>query len=203
MNRRTFLAATLLALATPRAALAITPVPRSDVAVRAFETIDPTPDDPVRAIARVDRLVAASPSFPTTVDELIELGHFEYLGAMRGEYYVGEERAVPAPDDLELPGLFVTFASSAGIAAYREEHTLGMVENDRFRWTIQATGGDVAARNDLVTGLALLVADREPDGTPETTGDDGRHTGGLWALLPVPGDFPFEVRIAEEASSGA
>jgi hypothetical protein len=201
MNRRTFLAATLFALAAPRGAAAVTPVARTDHAIRAFETVDPAPNEPERAVVRVDRIDEGLPPFPTTIDELIELGHFVYLGAMRGEYYIGEQAAIPAPDDLAQPALFAAFISSAGIAAFREEHTLGMVQRDHLRWTIQATGGAGTARKDLVTGLALLLAGRRPDGTPVATGDDGHLTGGLWDLLPAPGDFPFEVRVTEETSS--
>ncbi len=185
-----------------RAALAITPVALSRDATRSFETVDPAPSEPTRAVARVDRLVEGSPPFPKTIDELIELGHFEYLGAMRGEYYVGEEKALPTPEELDPHTVFTTFISTAGVAAFREEHTLGMMETDRFRWTIQTTGGGGATRNDLVTGLALLLADRKPDCNPEAAVDEDHHTGGLWDLLPLPGDFPSEVRILEEASTG-
>lgn len=195
MNRRAFLVASLLALAAPRSARAVTPVAAPAFATRAFEAIDPAPVDPETIVARVDRLTDASPPFPSSLDDLVELGHFEYLGAMRGEYYVGQLEAVPAPDGLAQPALFADFASTAGVAAFRQEHTLGMVEAGGFRWTIQATGGDASERIALVTDLALLLAERRPGGTPAPAVNE------LSSLLPEADDFPFPVRIAEEAPS--
>jgi hypothetical protein len=193
MNRRAFLAASLLALAGPRSTLAVTPVAAPAFATRVFEAIEPAPADPERIVARIDRLTDASPPFPSNLDELIELGHFEYLGAMRGEYYVGEVEAVSAPDGLAHPAQFADFVSTAGVAAFRQEHTLGMVEADSFRWTLQATGGSRKARIQLVTDLALLLAERRPGGTPAPVGD------ALTALLPVPQEFAFPVRVTEES----
>ncbi len=195
MNRRAFLAASLLALAAPRSARAVTPVAAPAFATRAFEAIDPAPDDPETIVARVDRLTDATPPFPWSLDELVELGHFEYLGAMRGEYYVGQVEAVPAPDGLAQPALFADFASTAGVAAFRQEHTLGMVESSGLRWTLQATGGAREARIQLISDLALLLAERRPGGTPAPAVDE------LSSLLPEADDFPFPVRIAEEAPS--
>jgi hypothetical protein len=195
MNRRAFLAASLLALAAPRATLAVTPVAAPVFAIRAFEAIDPAPGDPETIVARVDRLIDASPPFPADPGALIELGHFEYLGAMRGEYAVGTVEALPTPDDLPEPALFADFVSTAGVVGFRQEHTLGMVDTDRFRWTVQATGGARDTRARIVTDLALLLVERRPGGTPAPAGDE------LWRLLPGEGDLPFRARPVE-ASPG-
>jgi hypothetical protein len=75
-----------------------------------------------------------------------------------------------------------------------------MMERDGIRWTIRATGGADKVRNDLVTGLALLLSDREPGATPEAIDDEGHHVGGLWNLLPDESDFPFPIRVTEETA---
>jgi hypothetical protein len=113
---------------------------------------------------------------------------------MRGEYYVGEVDAVPAPDGLAQTALFADFVSSAGVVGYRQEHTLGMFENEGLRWTLQATGGSRKARIQLVTDLALLLAERRPGGTPAPAGD------ALTALLPSADDFPFPVHVAGDTT---
>ncbi len=192
MNRRTFLATALFAVAASRTAIATTPVATPETATRAFETIDPATADPERILARVDRLMATSPPFPATIDELVELGHFEYFGAIRGEYWVGEFEAVPAPDDLPSPAMVVDFDSSAGITGFREEHTLGMVDSNGFRWTFQATGGDRDERIRIVVALARLTRERLSGGTPSST------PAALENLLPAPDDFPLPVRLSEE-----
>ncbi len=195
MNRRTFLAITLAAIAAPRSTLAVTPVAAPPFAMRVFEAIDPAATDPERIVARVDRLTAASPPFPANLDELVELGHFEYFGALRGEYWVGAFEAVPAPDGLPSTALFVDFDSSAGVAAFRQEHTLGMVEDTGLRWTIQATDGARDDRIRLVTGLAQVLVDRQPGGTPAPS------NGAPWSLLPEASDIPFPVWVTEGSPS--
>lgn len=195
MNRRTFLAATLVAIAAPRTALAGTPVAAPPFAMRVFEAIDPAATDPERIVARVDRLAIASPPFPANLDELVELGHFEYFGAIRGEYWVGEFETVQAPADLPSPAMFVDFDSSAGVAGFRQEHTLGMFESGGLRWTIQATDGERPRRIRVVTNLALRLEERRAGGTPTPSATS------LENLLPTEADFPFPVKPTEAPSS--
>lgn len=192
MHRRAFLIGSLLALAAPRGTLAVTPVTAPRFAMRAFAALDPDLAHLEHIVARVDRLTEVSPRFPSNLDELIELGHFVYLGAMRGEYYVGEADAVPAPEGLPDSAVFADFVSRAGVAAFRQEHTLGMVESGSFRWTLQATGGSPEARIRLVTDLALLLVDRHSIATSSPRVDT------LSDLLPTPEDIPFPVCVTEE-----
>ncbi len=195
MHRRTFLATALLAVAAPRAAIATTPGVAPAFATRGFKAIDPSPTDPEQILARVDRLSESSPPFPSNLDALVELGHFDYFGAIRGEYWVGEFETVQAPADLPSPAMFVDFDSSAGVAGFRQEHTLGMFESGGLRWTVQATDGERPRRIRVVTDLALLLEERRAGGTPTPSATS------LENLLPTEADFPFPVKPTEAPSS--
>ncbi len=183
MNRRAFVLATLATLVLPAAAHG-GGAAGCGTASRQFEPSAPAPDDPVAlnvTIRRQGGLVAPLP----TAEEILEAdqaaGH-ERVGI---EYHIVASQTLPAPVELDMESLFLTWTTLEGAVAVRRTWGVAMLQQDDTRWTTSVVDGDAEAQADLLRAVAMIAPTLAGGAT-------------LLDLLPSEADLPAGWRLATQ-----
>jgi hypothetical protein len=185
MNRRTLLASFAVALTLPCLAQAAPSASRCGTAFRTFEHPPAAGAGHASLSVKVRRqggIVAPLPTADELLAPVIEAGH-ERAGI---EFYIVAQDTLPAPPELDLESIFVTWISLEGAAAVKRTGGIAVLQDGGTRWTITA-GGDDTGRDDLLMEVAGVVS---------RLGSGGEEA--LPALLPAEADLPPGWQLATE-----
>lgn len=119
-----------------------------------------------------------------------------------GEIYVMDTRIVTSIPGLDLSARLLTWTIVAGAAAVETSFGMVVMQRDRFVWGMFAkTGQDstsFSGLGDIITDLAVRLADRQVQREEVTVDDDGLFRGGLWDLLPDEADVPAGMTLEDQ-----
>jgi hypothetical protein len=148
-------------------------------------------------------------------DAFAAAGQLVVLEQPAGEIYVQDTQLITPIPDLDLPAELLTYTIVAGAAAVETSFGMAVMQRDRFLWGMFARSGHEAEQvsgpggessfgmADIVTDLAVRLANRQIRREEVTTDEEGMFHGGLWDLLPDWDDVPDDMILeAQDASDG-